>query len=54
MNLIGFASKTAVTVARSDITKSLVQLIVGGIASSVTGHAYQKFVMKQPVVVGEN
>lgn len=54
MNPVEFATKTLLTVARSQITKAIVSTIVGGVASAMTSNAYDRFVIKQPTVVGEN
>jgi hypothetical protein len=54
MNLVGIATKTASAVVKSQITKAIVSTIVGGVATSMTANAYDKFVIKQPAVVGES
>ena len=54
MNLVAIASKTASTVARSEITKALAQLVVGAVASTITGKTFDRYVTKPAAVVGEN
>ena len=51
---VEFIVKTALKVVRSQVTKAIVSTIVGGVATSMTANAYDKFVIKEPTVVGEN
>jgi hypothetical protein len=54
MTPVEFAIKTASRVLRSEVTKGIVQLVVGGVASGFTGKAFDKYVGKQPTVVSES
>ena len=52
MNIVGFATKTAGVVVRSQITKMLVANLVGAIAMGTTANAYDKYVIGQTPEVG--
>lgn len=54
MSPVEFATKTLLKVIRSQVTKAIVSTVVGGVASAMTANAYDKFVIKQPAVVGES
>lgn len=54
MNPIGLVTSTGLKILKSQITKTVLTTLVGALVQVKAGEAYDKFVIKTPVVVGEN